>query len=255
MDKKFLGVLIAFVVVVLIIACIGLTSDDAPPVTTTVITTEPTTLAPIENAVTTEVTTEPAKKEFTTAKIDYLDDALFIGDSRTVGLEMYSDAKNADYFCTVGMSSFKVFSESAKVDGVMTSLKSLLSTKKYGKIYIMLGINELGYNRTTSFNKYKELVDTVRELQSDAIIFIQGNIHVGASRSASDTVINNKAINEFNSMIAELQNEEDIFYINVSECFDDSNGNLDVEYSNDGIHLHVSDYNRWIDYVLTKAIV
>lgn len=255
MDKKFLGVIITFVVVVSIIACIGLISEDAPPVTTEQTTTQTPETLPVENNVTTEATTEPAKKEFTTAEMDYLDDALFIGDSRTVGLEMYSDAKNADYFCTVGMSSFKVFSENAKVDGVMTSLKSLLSTKKYGKIYIMLGINELGYNRTTSFNKYKELVDTVRELQRDAIIFIQGNIHVVAKRSANDSIINNKGINEFNSMISELQNEEDIFYIDVNECFDDSTGNLDVEYSDDGIHLHVSDYNRWIDFVLTKAIV
>ena len=36
-------------------------------------------------------------------------DALFIGDSRTVGLSEYADLGDADVFATIGLSSFKLF--------------------------------------------------------------------------------------------------------------------------------------------------
>ena len=35
-----------------------------------------------------------------------MNDALFIGDSRTVGLMEYSGISEADFFCSVGMSVF-----------------------------------------------------------------------------------------------------------------------------------------------------
>lgn len=64
----------------------------------------------------TETTTQPApvttapeapKNDFTQVDLSYFDDALFIGDSRTVGLRDYSvgNLKNATFFCHEGMSA------------------------------------------------------------------------------------------------------------------------------------------------------
>ena len=46
---------------------------------------------------------------FTTEDVSYFSDALFIGDSRTVGLSEYADLGDADVFATIGLSSFKLF--------------------------------------------------------------------------------------------------------------------------------------------------
>ena len=253
MDNKFLALIIGFIILVIFVGTIGFTSDD-PELTTA--KSEKTTIAEttLPPADLTTVPTTEAKKEFTTSDISYFDDALFIGDSRTVGLESYTDITNADFFSTVGNSVFKVFTEKAKVNGTSTDLRTLLKSKNYGKVYIMLGINELGYNRQTAFSRYKELVNEVRKLQPDAYIFIQGNIHVGAERSARDEIINNKAINEYNTLLESLKNEKDIFYIDVDTVFDDANGNLSTSYSSDGIHLFPKDYKLWKDYLLTKTI-
>ena len=118
----------------------------------------------------------------------------------------------------------------------------------------MLGINELGYNRNTAFNKFKELVDTVLTYQPDAIVFIQANIHVGAERSAKDKIINNTGINEFNSMLTSLENKQNIFYIDVNPLYDDASGNLSTTYSSDGIHLYAKYFSVWEDFILSKAI-
>ena len=259
--KKNLTLIICFVALFAVIAAIGLVLDKDEPPTAPVaqsdstISEETTTHLSAENFVDSSEETTSGTKEFTSADLSYLDDALFIGDSRTVGLQTYSDIKNADFFCTVGMNVFKIFNEKATVNGNSTDLRNLLSSKSYGKIYIMLGINELGYNRQSAFSKYKELVDTVRQLQSDAIIFIQANIHVVASRSSSDKIINNPAINEFNSMIASLENKQNIFYIDVNPLYDDGSGNLSTEHSSDGIHLYAKDFGVWKEFILSKAIV
>ena len=83
-----------------------------------------------------------------------MDDALFIGDSRTVGLMEYAGIDGADYFCTVGMSVYNIHKKPVSVPNVgKVTLTELLNSKKYGKIYIMLGINEVGYKFSNTIEK------------------------------------------------------------------------------------------------------
>lgn len=45
------------------------------------------------------------------------------------------------------------------------TVEEVLAAKNYGKIYIMMGINELGRGTTEDFmQKYTEVVDTLHEL-------------------------------------------------------------------------------------------
>ena len=266
MDKKLLIVIFVLLVAIIGITIVGLKSDNEPTdilteestlysqVTETTLSLSENHFQSVDEGYETEEMILPLK-EFTTADISYLDNALFIGDSRTVGLQNYSDITNADFYSSVGMNVFKIKNETVTVDGVSTDLASLLSNKQYGKVYIMLGINELGYNRQSAFSKYKELIDTILLYQPSAVIFIQANIHVGAERSAKDSIINNKAINEFNSMIASLENKSNIFYIDVNSVYDDENGNLNSEATSDGIHLYASQFNLWKEFILTKAVI
>ena len=89
-------------------------------------------------------------------------DALFIGDSRTVGMMEYAGLTEANYFCSIGMNVFNIKKNRVSVPSVgKVTLEELLSNKKYGKIYIMLGINELGYDFQSIINIYGDLLDFV----------------------------------------------------------------------------------------------
>ena len=69
---------------------------------------------------------------------DYFKDALFIGDSRTVGLKQYSSIKEATYFADIGMQSFNVLNKELDVPGKgKTNLENLLKNNSYKKIYLM----------------------------------------------------------------------------------------------------------------------
>ena len=98
-----------------------------------------------ESLATTAATTAtaPAKANFVTVTDDYFSDALFIGDSRTDGIRMFSGLNNTTYFCSAGLDFKDAFKKTLSIDKTTKStLENLLATKKFGKIYIMLGINE-----------------------------------------------------------------------------------------------------------------
>lgn len=185
----------------------------------------------------------------------YFDDALFIGDSRTVGLSEYGDLNNATFFANTGMSVYNVFDKTVSVPRVgKLNLEQLLKSKKFGKIYIMLGINELGYNMNQSIENYKKLVDYIKNSQNSAIIYIQANLHVTSKKSNNDKVFNNSNINKFNTEISKIADNKKIFYIDVNSKFDDENGNLNLDYTSDNIHIYAKYYKEWSNWLSENAV-
>lgn len=196
-----------------------------------------------------------SKHEKQTVEKAYFDDALFIGDSRTVGISEYGDLNNATFFANTGMSVYNVFEKNVSVPQVgKLKLEQLLTYKKFGKIYIMLGINELGYNQEKTLNKYKDLLKFIQEKQSNAIIYIEANLHVTAEKSNKDKIINNININKINNEISQLADNEKIFYIDVNEKFDDENGNLSSNYTQDNVHIYAKYYKEWSDWLSQNAV-
>lgn len=196
-----------------------------------------------------------SKHEKQTVGKEYFDDALFIGDSRTVGISEYGDLNNAIFFANTGMSVYNVFEKNVSVPQVgKLKLEQLLTYKKFGKIYIMLGINELGYNREKTLKKYKDLLKFIQEKQSNAIIYIEANLHVTAERSNKDKTINNININKINNEISQLADNEKIFFIDVNEKFDDENGNLSSNYTQDNVHIYAKYYKEWSDWLSQNAV-
>ena len=95
----------------------------------------------------------------------FFDDALFIGDSRMVNVANYARLGNADYFADVGMTVFKMFSTTASdKDFGATDLASLLRSREYSHIFIMLGLNEAGYPLGNLFDAYQEDLDQLRQI-------------------------------------------------------------------------------------------
>ena len=196
-----------------------------------------------------------SKHEKQTVGKEYFDDALFIGDSRTVGISEYGDLNNATFFANTGMSVYNVFEKNVSVPKVgKLKLEQLLTYKKFGKIYIMLGINELGYNQEKTLKKYKDLLKFIQEKQSNAIIYIEANLHVAAERSNKDKTINNININKINNEISKLADNEKIFFIDVNEKFDDENGNLSSNYTQDNVHIYAKYYKEWSDWLSQNAV-
>lgn len=196
---------------------------------------------------------EAETREFQRVEMDYLDDALFIGDSRTSTLYEYAGWENTDFFVKYGQSVWEVWD--SEIEG--RTLEQMLTEKKYGKIYIMLGINELGTGTAQSFREqFKNVVEQIRQLQPDAVIFVEAIIHVTPGKDAENTYINNQEINARNEELKTLADNKTIFYIDVNEVMDGhGTGKLNEDYTFDGVHLKVKYIDVWQEFLLNHGIV
>lgn len=198
--------------------------------------------------------TEPEPLEFQSVTKDYFDDALFIGDSRTQGLQLYSTLDNATFYAATSMSIFGIMDSMETVDGI-TGIRNLLQSKPFGKIYIMFGINEAGYDTDAFVERYGQVVDEIRRDQPDAVIYIQSIMYVTAAKAAAEPVFSNDNIRGKNEGLKGLANGVDIFYLEINENLNDGQGNLPAEYTGDGVHLKATYYSLWQDYLMEHAIV
>ncbi len=234
-----------------------LTSSVTEAATTAVsgaVTTESTTLSvPVTEATT--AVPETTAPDAPAASDDYFKDALFIGDSRTVGIASYGPIEGATYFATVGLSTYKIDKVTSEVPGTKgQTFAQVLAAKQYGKVYIMLGINELGNDFSYTMQHYRALIDRVRQAHPNAIIILQANLHVAYSRSSTDPVINNAIIDNFNREVAAMADGKTIYYLDVNPEFDDENGCLRADYTSDATHPYAKYYVTWSDWLRNHTI-
>ncbi len=205
-----------------------------------------------------EIKLDEKEVVYTTVDESYFDDAVFIGDSRTVGLYDYAGLENTDFFASSGLTIYKLFEEpdGKFKDGNWTeNIETSLQKKQYKKIYLMIGINEMGTGDVDYFiEHYKAAVARIHELQPDAIIYLQGIMHVTTERSEEGDYINNEGIRARNECIAELADNEKIFYLDVNSVVCDESGGLNPEYTFDGVHLYAQHIHLWTEYLMEHAI-
>lgn len=183
-----------------------------------------------------------------------MENTLFIGDSRTVGLSEYAQMEGAEFFATVGMSVYEIDKAKVSVPNVgKVTLSELLENQSYDRIYVMLGINELGYPFEQLVKKYGDFIQYLQNAQPDSTIFILANLHVTKSRSDREKVINNPAINSFNEAISGFADNEHIFYLDANCIFDDADGALSEAKSGDHAHPLAKYYQEWGNWIAEQT--
>ncbi len=135
------------------------------------------------------------------------------------------------------------------------SVHDILAETQFAKIYLMVGINECGTGTPESFfERYKEVVNDIRKLQPEALIFIQGNLLVTQEKSDESDTITNENIAARNKLIATLANQKDIFYIDINESSLCKEGALVSDYTWDQVHIKAQYYPIWKEFLLRHAI-
>jgi len=186
----------------------------------------------------------------------YFDTVLFIGDSRTVGLSLYGRLGKADYFADVGMSMFNLFDKTVTDQGFSNqSLRALLQMKQYETIYLMLGINEVGYPASSLEKKLTAVLNELKALQPNAVIILEGNLTVTQTKAAKNTVFALDNIRVLNDMIASHADNKKVFYLDVNPFFADENGYLRADATSDGTHPYAAEYKNWANWIREHGII
>ena len=187
-------------------------------------------------------------------------DAVMIGDSRTDGMRLYSGMRGVDFLCYKGLSVFEVMDDKQVIqtaDGKKGVLQAL-GEKQYGKVYISLGVNELGYNYDQGYaDTYSAMVDKIRQLQPDADIYLQLLIPINTQKCAETKqpyYVTNKQIGIYNDIIRKIAVEKQVYLLNVGEIYVDENGEMFYDASFDGIHFNKAGYKQWYEYLKTHTV-
>lgn len=196
------------------------------------------------------------KTEFMSVDTSYFDDALFIGDSRTVALRAYGTLTNSHFFAKTGISVNALFDYPATDELTGLSLRHILSERSYKKIYIMIGVNDLSSGTLTGFTDgYFETVDKIREYQPNAVIYIQSIIGITAGKEyTSAGHFDNQTVINRNALLKSKCDGESLVYLDLFSAFSDEAGYLKSEYSADGLHIKPDYTYIWEDYLKSHAI-
>ena len=187
---------------------------------------------------------------------DDLSDAVFIGDSRTVGLQNNCDKPKATFLCSVGMHIDTVMTEQniTLSNGNAGTVIDALGERQYGRVYINLGTNELGWPYIDTFKDcYTQLITKIQEIQPDAVIYAESILPVTASRSLQGDAINNTNVATFNQAISEVAQQTGINYLDCTSAVAGADGTLPEEASSDGIHLMSEYCDKWLNYIIDNT--
>lgn len=189
----------------------------------------------------------------------YFEDAAFIGDSRTDGFLIYSGIGCGENLTSNGLSIFKLGTKKAlTIDGQQYTLLEALALKEYGKVYLSLGVNELGYYDDEGFYKaYCDAIDAIRACQPNAVIYIQGLIPLNEDKIAESggaSYLTNEHLLVYNDLMKKAAEEKQVVFLDLNPEFSGPDGQLPADASKDGVHLR-SDYCKaWLEYLKTHTV-
>lgn len=212
-----------------------------------------------------EVPAEPAPEQAPWAPVpesepvddSYFDSVIFVGDSRTDGFRLYSGLERGTYFCVTGetVASATDLQNWKTETGKKISLADAVAQAACDKIYLMLGVNELGWNGTDIFREHAEnLLQRLKADHPEAEIVIQSLLPVSAEQDAKGTYVNNRRILAYNQVWMELAEENGCDYVNIAEAVTGEDGCLPAEMSFDGVHLNRAGCHAWLDYLRTHSV-
>ena len=215
---------------------------------------EPTPTPPESTAAPTEgyVYSQPVPKS-DKVETSYFDDAVFIGDSRTQGFILYSGLANTTAYAGKGLAVNKISTDAVVTEnGQDYTVSQALENHsgEFKKVYLMFGVNELGWSYPEKFKEsYQQVVEEVKVTQPDATIYVQSILPVSKEKSNSSDVYNMERVNLFNGLLQEMAEEEGVIYLDVASSVTDSEGYLPEDASTDGVHLNKAYCQIWLQYL------
>lgn len=187
------------------------------------------------------------------AEEDYYKDTVFIGDSRTQGLQINAGLTSPDFFAGRGLNVKNARTEKVvkNAAGKAVTVVDALKDKQYKKVYICFGINELGWPYTNIFaDEYQKTIDAIKKIQPNAEIVVQGILPVTEKKSKSDKIFNMKNVKKFNKVIKKMAEDNGETYVDNSPAVANDKGYLPGDVTPDGIHMNREYCKRILAYIV-----
>lgn len=189
---------------------------------------------------------------------DYFADAAFVGDSRTDGFRLYSGLTQGEFIVKTGLSVFELDTDKVNYHGEKLTVLEALGRKSYGKVYLSIGVNELGqYDDQGYYDHYAKLVDDIRAQQPEALIYVQLVTPVNAQKCKErhqPYYVTNEQIAVYNGLLRQLVQDKRVLLLDPGEALTDETGQPPYDTVTDGVHFTKPTYQVWLEYLKTHTI-
>ena len=191
---------------------------------------------------------------------DWFDDAAFLGDSRTEGLQLFSGLKHGSLFwlrdAVLYRGELPKYALFGDGEEKVTMLQAL-AQKEYGAVYVFTGLNELEQPPEYFRKKLAAFLDRVLELQPQAVVYLQTVLPVNEEAARGSGLLDcftNAGVDAFNDVIRELAAEKRVVLLDTAEIYRGEDGGLPGEMTSDGCHFKPKYYKRWAEYLRTHVM-
>ncbi|HCA05025.1 MAG TPA: hypothetical protein DEO32_03895 [Ruminococcaceae bacterium] len=200
----------------------------------------------------------------------WFNDAVFIGDSVTVMLDIYCennpDALGDAKFICAGSLSYSNAQWDINAEGNVHPTykgKQILAETAAeatgaSKVFIMLGMNDIGiYGADGAVAECKKFAERMKTVSPNAKYYFQSV--TPKMKSHEDEVIYNDLIKDFNTKLKKFCDDNGYKYLDIYSAVCDENGALPEKYCGDpepegqGIHFTNEACKIWVDYLKNNA--
>lgn len=201
-----------------------------------------------------------APPSYSTVDSSFFDDALFIGDSVSQGLNNYVSAYgglgNAKFATRASYGVANEITGNLRVTlfGTPTRIEEIVRYYNPGKIFIMLGMNELSYGSSTLMSYWGTYLSRVREAAPNAVIYIQSVTPVYTNGQNFSWGVTNKNVETLNGLLRTFAANNGCRFLDVAPYMKDSTGGLARAYTADRyVHLSNDGARAWIKVLYALA--
>ncbi len=209
----------------------------------------------------------PLVSQSAETELTYFDDVVFVGDSVSVMLQYYCASTkalgNAKFLCAGSLSATNALwgvsdqSVHPTYQGKKMLVEDGVAASGAKKVYIMLGINNIGYGVSRAKEDMVTLIDRILAKAPGCQIYIQSVTPMASSSIIVSEMLNNDKIVEYNNAMLAVCEEKGWYFVNVAEVFRDENGCLPTSDCSDngsmGIHFTNAAAEKWVEYLKTHT--
>lgn len=174
---------------------------------------------------------------------------VWLGDSITDGGEWSEFFPNLNTL-NRGVSADNTF-------GILNRLYEVIQ-RKPKKVFLLIGINDIARNIPDSIiiRNYKKIIDSFKIKSPTTRLYVQSIL---PTNNAFTNFANHQNKTEhilyINNALQKLCLDKNVTYIDLYTAFLDKENKLDKEYTNDGLHLLGTGYQKWKQVLIDKKLL
>lgn len=186
--------------------------------------------------------------------VEYLTRCAFLGETNIHNLGQNGLLQPFNVYASETLTLSNYSREYVMLDGTTIRILSAINSASC-PIYLMFGTESLSKQPPDqTADQFSVLLNSVIATAPEAEVIVLSIPPVTADAEKADEPILNSDIDTYNSMLLDLCNQIDVYFVDVNTALKNNDGKLDRLYAlEDGIHLTPEAGQLMLDYVLNHV--